>query len=264
VDAVPGEWSGTAEAYAASFERLCAGTIGPLLDAIEAPDADTLLDVGCGTGALARAAVARGWGVDACDPEPSMIALASSLGRGVRYREAGLPSLPYDDDAFDAVTANFVVNHTTDPRAALAELARVARGTVAVTIWPRRRTALNGLWSGVVRDAGAVSPPGAVLPPELDIDRSEAGLTAALTEAGLRDAVTRTLEWDFAIPADELWAGVAGGAGTIGTTYRANDDGIRNRMRDAYRERARELTGGDGALHLPTFALLGRGSARGA
>ena len=259
---MPGEWSGIAQAYAASFARLCAGTIGPVLDAIGSPDGDTLLDVGCGTGILARAAGAHGWRVDACDPEPSMVALAASLGGGIRYREAALPALPDVDAAFDVVTANFVVNHTTDPRAALAELARVARRTVAVTIWPRRRTELNALWSGIVRDAEAISPPGTVLPPGVDIDRSEAGLAAALAEAGLRDVVSRTLEWDFAIPADELWAGVEGGAGTIGTTYRANDEGVRRRMRDAYRERTADLTAADGLLHLPTFALLGHGSAR--
>lgn len=256
---VPGEWDGTADAYAASFARLCAGTIEPLLDAIERPDHGTLLDVGTGPGTLARAAAGRGWRVEAGDAEPSMVALAASLGGGIRYRQATLPHLPEADGAFDAVTANFVVNHTHDPRAALAELARVARRTVAITIWPRRRTELNGLWSGIVRDAGAVSPPGTTLSPELDFDRSGPGLAAALTEAGLHDVVGRTLEWDFAIAADDLWAGVAGGAGTIGTTYRANDDGIRLRIRSAYRIRTGDLTGADGLLHFPAAALLAVG-----
>lgn len=259
MEGVPGEWDGTAEAYAASFAHLCAGAIEPLLDAVERPEHGALLDVGCGTGALARTAAARGWQVDACDPEPSMIALAASLGGGLRLRGAGLPALPYAPGSFDAVIASFVVNHTLDPRAALGELTRVARGAVAVTVWPRRRTLLNGLWSGIVRDAEATSPPGTVVPPERDIDRSEEGLAGALTEAGLRDVASRTLEWDFAIHPAELWSGVEGGAGTIGTTYRANGLATRRRMRAAYLERVAELLGGDGVLHLPTFALLATG-----
>jgi SAM-dependent methyltransferase len=258
---VRGEWGGTAPAYAASFARLCAGTIEPLLDAIERQEHGTLLDVGTGPGGLARAAAARGWTVEACDPEPSMIALAASLGGSVRYRLAGLPDLPDADASFDAVTANFVVNHALDPRAALAELARVAGGTVAVTIWPRRPTVLNGLWAGVVRDAGAIEPPSTGIPAELNIVRSEEGLAEALSEAGLRDATSRTLEWDFAIPPEELWAGVAGGVATIGTIYRAQDDATRGRMHRAYRERTSEITAADGLLHLPGYAVLGIGQA---
>jgi SAM-dependent methyltransferase len=260
---VPGEWGGTASAYAASFARLCAGSVDAVLDVLGEPGASggTLLDAGTGTGTLARAAAARGWDVDACDPEPSMIAWASSHdAEGVRFREAGLPSLPWDERAFDAVTANFVINHTPSPRAALRELVRVARGRVAVTIWPRVRTELNGLWGGIVRDAGASTPPGTALPPEEEIERTEDGLTALLAEAGLADARTRTLAWDFAIAPDELWTAVAAGVATIGTTYLAQDDATRPRMRDAYRERTAAMVHDDGLLHLPTWALLGTGT----
>jgi 2-polyprenyl-3-methyl-5-hydroxy-6-metoxy-1,4-benzoquinol methylase len=68
---VPGAWGGTAEAYAVTFARLCAGPVDAVLDAVEPrPAGGVLLDVGTGTGTLARAAAARGWDVEACDPEP--------------------------------------------------------------------------------------------------------------------------------------------------------------------------------------------------
>jgi len=260
---MPGEWAGTADAYARSFALLCAGAVDAVLDAVaeRTPPPASLLDVGTGPGTLARAAAARGWDAEACDPEPGMVALA--VRDGVRVREAGLPHLPWADRAADAVCANFVVNHTTHPRDAIVELARVARGTVAFTIWPRRRTVLNGLWSGVVADAEARPVPGATLPPEDDIDRSEEGLAAVLGDLGLAHVRVTTLEWDFAIAPAALWSGVEDGAGTIGTTYRAQDAAARARMAAAYRARTAELVADDGLLHLPSFGLLALASAAG-
>lgn len=259
---VPGEWDGTAESYARSFALLCAGAADALLDAVaeRTPPPASLLDVGTGSGTVARAAAARGWRVSASDPEPGMLALASSLGGNVEYSRAALPHLPLRDGAVDAVVANFVVNHTHRPKEAIDELVRAARRTVALTIWPRRRTVLNGLWSGVVNDAGAVPPPGTAVDEGHDIDRSEHGLFAVLEDAGLLEVRVTTLEWDFAIEPDVLWSGVEGGAGTIGTTWRAQDDAVRLRMRDAFRARTAELVGADGRLHLPSFGLLGSGS----
>lgn len=259
---VPGEWDGTADAYARSFALLCAGAVAPLLDGLEErmPERGSLLDVGTGTGSVAIAAASRGWRVTASDPEPDMRAIAGAAG--LEVRAGALPELPEGDGAADAVTAAFVVNHARRPRAALAELARVARREVAVVIWPRRRTVLNGLWSGVVADAGAASVPGTAVDPADDIDRTEEGLAAALGRCGLGDVRTTTVEWEFAIDPDQLWSGVEGGAGTIGTTFRAQDAAHRERMRRAYEERTAELLGADGLLHLPSFGLLGFGTSR--
>ncbi len=259
---MPAGWGGTAEAYAATFAGLCAGPVDAVLDALDErmPSRGTLLDVGTGTGTLARAAAARGWATSASDPEPSMLAVATAVGGGVGYAAGALPDLPDPDRAFDAVTANFVVNHAHRPRAAVAELVRVARGAVALTIWPRRRTVLNGLWSGIVADAGATTPPGTTVAPEDDLDRTEEGLASVLADAGLRDVATGTLEWEWAVDPEELWAAVEAGVATIGTTYRAQDAPTRVRMRDGYRARAGELVGRDGLLRFASFGLLALGS----
>ncbi|HAM25846.1 MAG TPA: SAM-dependent methyltransferase, partial [Microbacteriaceae bacterium] len=62
-----------------------------------------------------------------------------------------LPNLPYPDGTFDAGTANFVINHTNDPRASVRELARVLApgGTAAITIWPASVSPMNALWNEV-------------------------------------------------------------------------------------------------------------------
>jgi SAM-dependent methyltransferase len=261
---MPGKWVGTADVYEASFGRLCAGAVDATLDAITdtAGVIGSLLDVGTGPGTLARAAAARGFEVSGCDPEPTMVNLASSYEDGIPYRVAGLPDLPYATGSFDAVAANFVVNHTHRPRDAMRELVRITNGVLAVTIWPRARTTLNGLWSGIVRDSGATTPEGIVLPPEDDFQRTEAGLAALLSDSGATEAQTSTLEWDFTITADELWPAVEAGVATIGTTYIAQNAETQQRMRDAYLQRTGELVASDGLLHFDTLALLGVASVR--
>src|SRR6185369_9111359 len=120
-------WAGRATAYARSFAGLCAHAAPPLVTAVAAGPGVRLLDVGTGPGTVAALAVALGADVDAVDAEPSMVALAARRVPQATVRLGILPDLPFVDATFDAVVANFVINHVADPAAAVAELARVAR-----------------------------------------------------------------------------------------------------------------------------------------
>lgn len=117
-----------AEAYRSSFATLCAGTIDQLLDDTHGSQH---LDVGSGTGELARRAQALGRAVMAVDSDAEMVAMTAHQHTGATLL-ASLPDLPVRR-RFDAVTANFVVNHTADPRAGVREHARTVRPAVA---WP--------------------------------------------------------------------------------------------------------------------------------
>ncbi len=66
-----------------------------------------------------------------------MIGIARDRLRGPVI-QAALPELPMTDGAFDAVAANFVINHVGRPSDSVAELARVTRsgGLIAMTVWP--------------------------------------------------------------------------------------------------------------------------------
>jgi SAM-dependent methyltransferase len=93
-----------------------------------------LLDVGCGPGSITidLAELLTPSLVVGVDREPEVLASArASAGeRGVgniRFEPADVYELPFPDDSFDVVFAHQLLQHLTQPRVALAEMARVAR-----------------------------------------------------------------------------------------------------------------------------------------
>ncbi|MGC3995077.1 MAG: class I SAM-dependent methyltransferase [Propionicimonas sp.] len=256
-----GRWTGLAPAYAETFAGQCEHAIPPLLDALEAAPGTRLLDVGTGCGGVAAAALERGCLVTACDPEADMLALAAGAAPGTRLVQCALPGLPFADGAFELVSANFVVNHVPDPRAAVAELVRVAAvgGRVAASIWPSEPVPLRTLWDDVVAEAGVVAPPGAALPASLDFARTPAGLAGLLEGAGLRGVRAWTVAFVHVVEPGLWWSGVTGGVATIGHTWRAQDAAGRAAMARAYdRVSAQYLH--EGVLHLPGAAVLAVGT----
>ncbi|OIJ63799.1 class I SAM-dependent methyltransferase [Streptomyces mangrovisoli] len=256
-------WDGRAAAYGASFGRLCAYSAEALLDAAGVgPDQD-LLDAGTGTGTVAVAAGERGARVRAVDADGSMVAAARD--RGIDARVAVLPELPFPDGAFDAVVANFVVNHVGRPRAALAELRRVLRpgGRIAVTVWGKRRGAGQDLLVRACREAGAEpAVPGRRLDPAEDFPRTPDGLARLLTDAGFGAVAGRELEWDHRAGAEEWWSGAAAGIGQVGHLVAAQPPATRERIRRAYDGLCAEFADGAGGLLLPHVAVLAHGTAQ--
>jgi SAM-dependent methyltransferase len=100
-----------------------------------------VLDVGCGTGTLARAAIAAGLAAEitGVDPIPEYVAFARE---GVRHGRAEFhvgdaASLAFPAGSFDAALSLLVLQEFADPRPAVREMARVTRagGIVATCMW---------------------------------------------------------------------------------------------------------------------------------
>lgn len=208
------KWSGVGRAYRQSFATLCAGTIGGVLDSL--PDG-RLVDVGCGTGDLLRSALERGWDAVGFDADPDMVAMASEIAPG-RVVEGALPDLPVGDEEFDAVAANFVLNHLGDPRAGMRELARITRsgGTVAATIWPAGGPGWGTLVGATFEAAQVVPIASTRLPEHLDLPRTTDGLAGLAEQAGLTVTAAREITWTWHVTPDALWAGISGGVATPG------------------------------------------------
>ncbi|WP_442577255.1 class I SAM-dependent methyltransferase [Microbacterium sp. F51-2R] len=89
-----------------------------------------ILDLAAGTGASSVSLAKSGAEVVAADFSPGMIAEGERRHRGIRnlsFVEADATALPFDDDAFDAVTMSFGLRNVNEPKKALAELLRVTK-----------------------------------------------------------------------------------------------------------------------------------------
>jgi ubiquinone/menaquinone biosynthesis C-methylase UbiE len=175
------------------------------------PGAD-LLDVGCGPGTItadlaARVAPGRVLGLDASpDPLTEARDAAERANVDVTFEVGDVYALDLPDDSFDVVHAHQVLQHLTDPVAALREMARVCRpgGIVAVRdadyatfTWFPANPGLDRwleLYSAVARANGA----------EPDAGRR---LLAWAHAAGLRDVTATTSSWCYSSPEERQWWG---------------------------------------------------------
>ena len=106
---------------------------------IELPAAAEILEVGCGTGPIARviSALPKATRVVGLDPSPVFLAKARELSNDLDnlvYEEGDGRSMPYPDETFDAVVFHTLLCHVPDPAPVVAEAMRVLRpgGTLAV------------------------------------------------------------------------------------------------------------------------------------
>jgi demethylmenaquinone methyltransferase/2-methoxy-6-polyprenyl-1,4-benzoquinol methylase len=100
-----------------------------LVSQIEAVPSDVVLDVACGTGAVATELLARyGCRVVGIDQSAGMLAEARRrLAERVELHEGRAEALPFEDASFDGLTFTYLLRYVDDPEATLRELARVVR-----------------------------------------------------------------------------------------------------------------------------------------
>jgi SAM-dependent methyltransferase len=199
---------------------------------------DTVLDVGCGTGALTAELVDRltPAAVSAVDPSEQLVAAARARHPEVTVRQAAAEQLPFPDDSFHSALAQLVVNFMADPVVGLAEMARVTRrdGVVAACVWDHGggRGPLSVFWAAAreldpdVRD-------------ESDLAGAREGQLAELFEAaGLRSVEETAISVVVEHPSfEDWWEPYTFGVGTVGTYMNGLEPGEQARLRELCRER---------------------------
>jgi SAM-dependent methyltransferase len=212
----------------------------PLLDFAELPDSGSLLDVGCGTGSLARAMALR-WparhviGTDIAAPYVAF-AQSQAVLDNVAFEVADAAKLPYADASFAGSAAQLVLNFVPDPIAALNEMRRVTApgGRIVAAVWDFRgglvyqrmfwdtAAGLDG-GAGVARDklfSGPLALPDGLVElfKTVDLDRIE------------RTSIT--IRMDYA-SFDDYWQPLCGGQGPVGTYLARLDGDLRARIEQA-------------------------------
>jgi SAM-dependent methyltransferase len=116
-----------------------------LLDACESADATTALDYGCGDGVMVAEGVRRGydfWGVEKYyegrhDFRAKSEERTPWRARGRIKLIDAQNRIPFDDETFDFVCSNQVLEHVEDLGSTVAELARVTKiGGTGVHVFP--------------------------------------------------------------------------------------------------------------------------------
>jgi SAM-dependent methyltransferase len=230
-----------------------------------APKSGRWLDVGCGTGALAKAVldVAEPIAVLGIDSSTVFIAEARThvADPRVRFDVGDALSLPVANDSFDAVVAGLVLNFLPDPGVAVAEMARAARpgGAVGAYVWDYSggMQRMRYFWEAVAAtDAAAAaldpSPSFAMCRPE--------PLAELFRGGGLGDVAVGAIDLPMAFrDFDEFWAPYTLSGASTAQRYVTS---LGEDRRTALRERLRTTVpiAADGSLHLTDRAWVVRGT----
>ena len=104
---------------------------------------DRVLDLGCGTGIVARVLRERLGGaarITGLDAAPPMIAMAKSVAPELDFHEGNAMALPFADHAFDLVLSQQMLQFVPDRAMALREARRVLApgGRLLVSTWRPR------------------------------------------------------------------------------------------------------------------------------
>ncbi len=169
---------------------------------------DEVLDVGCGTGVLARAALAHvgtSGKVSGVDPNDGMRAVAREHSPGVEFLAGAAEALPCDDDAFDRVLCQFALMFFTDREAAAREMRRVLRpgGTLVVLTWASVESSPGyAAMAALLRRLFGDAPAEALLAP---FTVGSPALLGEILGAHFADVEVKQLDGEARFPSIEAW-----------------------------------------------------------
>jgi len=112
------------------------------IQAASVKSGDSVVDVACGTGALAIA-VSEHVGPEGktigVDINEGMLNIARSKSSSVKWLNAPAEELPFTDDYFNSVVSQFGIMYFENQEVAIREMMRVLQpnGTIVVTVWDK-------------------------------------------------------------------------------------------------------------------------------
>ena len=247
--------------YMGRWSRLVAARF---VDWLAAPKGADWLEVGCGTGALTEAILARAApaSILATDASDDFVAHARQAidDPRVRFQSAAAQALPLPDQSVDVVTSGLVLNFVPNRLDGLIEMQRVVRpgGVVSFYVWDYPGGGIgfiDAFWKAAAQldPAAAALDEGARFPfctPE--------GLARLGAEAGLEGGEVVALAIDTPFPDFEaFWHPFTLGAGPA-PGYCAN---LSAPAREALKARLRDRLG-DGEIRLTARAWAFRAHRR--
>lgn len=253
-----------ADSYERFMGRWSAGLATRFVAFAGVRDGDAVLDVGCGTGAVAGAvaAAAPAGRVVGLDMAPLYVARATERhgSARVRFEVGDAQQMPFASAEFDRALSMLNLNFIPDLDAAVNEMTRVTRrgGTVAAAVWDYGdgMQMLRAFWD----EAAAVVPhAGAKDERHMRLCRTgELGRLWATHQ--LIDVVESAIGVDTRFTSfDDYWQPFLEGQGPAGALVAGLSADVRDQLRDRLKAR---LIGdkADGAIALTARAWAVRGT----
>lgn len=226
-------WQRVADKYDATWSSSTRQFIGPLLDSTNVAANVSVLDVGCGPGYVSGAAAERGATPIGLDFSTEMIAIAKTMWPRIEFREGDAQSLPFADETFDRVVANFALLHLAEPERAMREASRVLKsgGRFGFTTWAKvEQNPFVKLVDAAIQahaDLDVDLPPG----PPFYLFENEEGFREALGRAGFDGASMsfklHTIKWKVPSARFVFDAETKAGVRTAGLLARQTPEALR-------------------------------------
>jgi ubiquinone/menaquinone biosynthesis C-methylase UbiE len=228
--------------YDRAFSHVSAHFLPFLLRSAELAPGQRVLDVACGTGIAAEAAlgiVGSAGSVLATDMSPEMVEKARQrLGRWPNAEVAveDGQALSFSDESFDAVLCSLGLMFFPDPARALARFHRIARsgGRAAVSVLTAAERSYNGRINVVM---ARHVPKLAEATARTFALGDAANLVQLFTEAGFRDIETGIERHTFVLPSFDAYFGpFERGGGSTGQALISLPESTRRAVRDEMRQ----------------------------
>jgi SAM-dependent methyltransferase len=165
------------------------------VDHSRAHDRVRLLDIGCGRGAIAAAAAARGCAVTAVDAAPRMVSLLAAAHPEIDVRLMDVRRIDLPSASYDLVTGGFVIHLVTERLRVLAGLRRVLRPGATVALTTPGPCEDHGRWNAWNSLAGQFASRAAERLPRRDLE-----VEPDLRAAGFVDIRTVNLAVHLPVP----------------------------------------------------------------
>ncbi len=243
--------------------------LAPLLVKFAAVDrAESVLEVGCGTGAVASA-LAENNGtlrITGLDRSSAFVRTARvrTSGDRVRFLVGDAQALPMSAAIFDATLSLLVVNFIPDPAKALQEMIRVTRpgGIVAAAVWDygEGMEMLRVFWDEAVALDSTIARRD-----ERNMPLCRQGELAALWRAtGLQHVEEQPIAIELSfVSFDDYWLPFLGGQGPAGAYAASLSEAVRAALASRLRKRLlREREDEPFTLQARAWAVKGVVSAR--